>query len=341
MSKEVLLEQLRSVVVKLIQDHRVSHTTIKGEIHSCIKELSDRLPKIKVLYSDVHGGYGYSDHFSNFLEGNNLENSFVELDEYLLSRESWFLKRIHDVKYVEAFGKVCKEKYPFIAKLITIYNKYSLKDVFNNAYIMDFIKRDIKKYDDLYDLINQTDDREFGSDVNVNYVSMWLKDVKRLNRYSKSRLLEWIKNENMQNDKEVQEHNRKIVALIGDARCKLVMNEYGSLISEEKTPWYEKIKPGQGLVRLSFLDAVEEYGDGHFAIWKCQTHYKESAMRFLLKHHSQFEVSDDDDSEFCNDMHMGLLCASGENARLCISEVPRLLDWHIGEYDGLESIVFT
>lgn len=140
-----------------------------------------------------------------------------------------------------------------------------------------------------------------------------------------------------------QQYEASITELIGPEYQALVLKNktivYPEEASDKETPWYMRKKWEENPKthhRYTFLDAVQDYTENHFAIWKCQHHYTESAMRFLMMYHDSFNLESLDD---CSDMEMGLLCASGGYCQLTIGDAPQVLAWYIGEYDGKESIV--
>lgn len=90
---------------------------------------------------------------------------------------------------------------------------------------------------------------------------------------------------------------------------------------------------------MEFEEAIKHYGETHWAIWKCQMHYDEQAMRFLILFPSSLSIpSLDDDTKTEVYEKAGLLFASGKFSKLQIAEVPALVDWSLTSYQGLETV---
>jgi hypothetical protein len=332
---ETLFNQLNDVVEQLLLKHNVSHKTIKQKIHHGISILSENLPKQKVLFNGVHGGYGYSRQFESYICDGS--------DTYTYPSKA---ERISHVKSVENFGNVCKIKYPYIAKLIAIHNHYHLRDVFSSVNRIQFVEKELVSISTVSTIINDSDEELFGSMEDVQYVCTHNFKLEQVRKYTKQSLLQYVQDKKSKHEHEIQMSNCRIKELIGDL-SNWVLQDYGvthfeeetledSLLWYEKKKWYERMVSGQGLQRFTFIDAIEHYGEAHFAIWKCQFHYSDEVMRFLIKNHDLFDL---DCLDSCSDLEMGLLCASGPYCKLCVGEAPQLLSWYIGEYDGLESIV--
>lgn len=95
-----LVQQLKTITQTLVIEHKVSHERIKDYVFTALKELSDELPEVKVLYNKAYGGYGYSSQFER-----HFPNLKQDLSALTLKQE-----RIKHVAYVEQFGKQCKKE---------------------------------------------------------------------------------------------------------------------------------------------------------------------------------------------------------------------------------------
>jgi hypothetical protein len=302
-----LLQRLKDTVIDLVQVHNVKHKTIKKEIYNYLKELSDKLPKIQVLYNGVYGGYGYSKQFSEYIDQDQDHNSKSS--------------RISHISKIKEFGAICKSSYSFVTKLIAIYNKYDLGKVFTKIAKLENNNKEITKYNEMLKLIQETDDNLFGSD-DITYMSCYYSQFLK---HDKQKLITYIQNELQ----KLQSQDLQIPEFI--------LENYNVVFDKEIQyhKYNMKITKEEGVISITFIDAINEYAEVSFGIWTCQNYYDKKAMRFLIKYYDRFET----DINYCTDLEMGLLCANSQYCKLCIGEAPQLLDWYIGEYDGLESIV--
>lgn len=108
----------------------------------------------------------------------------------------------------------------------------------------------------------------------------------------------------------------------------------------------------------TFLEAIKKYGVDDNRIWKHQKRYDKLALQYLMikskqcipqifketyvydfvLSNSYIKINDKDYNEVVRSF--GLACASSQYSSLEIAEVPEYISWSVGEYDGLESIVF-
>jgi translation elongation factor EF-G len=332
---DVLISQLVLTAQQLVEIYGVDHKKIKKEIYDGLRVLSEKLPKKQVLYNCVHGGYDYAKQFSDFIE--------EDIEYYGYSKAT----RVAHVEKVKAFGNACKEKYPLVIKLIAIHNKYHLKQVFYYAWKLKDAHKALSRFASIYDTVLNTTEDFFGTVENVEYIS-YIPDfkVENVSKYSKQALIQYIAKITNEKKDEIQNSYSKMKQLVTDDICNLVLENYDTVFDEErldtnckwyeKKNWTERMVENQGSVKLTFIDAIDYYGESHFAIWKCQEHYNDKVMRFLLKHHEKFAV---ECSRSCTNLEVGLLFASGAYCKLSIGEAPQILSWKIKEYDGLESIV--
>ena len=346
-----LKSKLVATAIDLLQNHKISHVEIKDLIFQGIKELSDKLPKHKVLYNAAHGGFDFSTQFKAFLkhdvvslEGKDEDYTDDDTDDDVLLRMAY-------VKKVKKFGTVCKQHYPFIIKLIGLYNQYRMGDIARYTYRIQNCQIDLEKLASAHEVVVETDAVRFGSEVDIELVGLYNFKLDTVLKYTKEAVLSWFKDKKEKLEAQIVASNDNISRLVGSDKCEWVVKNFNVTFEEEAQegdlPWYaqkkwnERIVPGEGMQRFTFLDAIDHYGEDHFAIWNCQTHYSKQAMRFLLKHHEAFQLAlvPSDDNDMVYDMEMGLLCASSAYCELRVGEAPQLLSWYIGEYDGLESIV--
>jgi len=333
-----LVEKLENITLELVTDHGMDHADIKRIVFKVCSNVSEALPKLRVLYNDTYGGYGYSKDYKEF-RAKHLEAVGKNESTY----RGLYEERIKDVDCVEAFGKHCKDKYPLIAQMIATYKHHDMatldfriKDIVYRRKCMDTIHNALQT-------TTATPEDQFGDETNVGYVFYGTFDFEKAHKYSKESLILWLVEEKNKITKSLEESTSYVFNKVGDKTEWLIEN-YTVVFDEEDTDdvlwykkkkWDEKMTPNNGMVKLSFVDAIKEYGESHFAIWKCQGHFRQDVMRFLLKHPDVIPLVD---SELCKDIDIGLVFASGEYCKLQVGEAPQLLDWWIGEYDGKEGI---
>ncbi len=320
---EELLIKLNDTITDLVVNHNVPHKTIKTEIFNTIQNISNNLPKFKILYNEVHGGFGYSKKFKEFLN----------VDEYYYPSNN---ERIEHVNSIALFGKECKQQYPFITKLVNLYNKYKFKDVFSHLANIKILEDLIIKTNNILEVVEKHN--TFGSETEIEHIYINSFDINKVEKYTKESIITWLNVNKTKNIDKLKGYHKFIENIIGDysfikSNQDIIFQEE---IADNELPWYSRKKwDEKSHKRLCFPDSITEYGENHFAIWKCQDYYNEKSMRFLLKYHELYDYSGD----YCSDTEIGLLFASGPYCKLNIYDVPQLLDWYIGEYDGKESIV--
>lgn len=332
------IKELQSIVVDLVVNHSVPHQKIKNDIHEAVMEAVKDLPKIPVLYNKTYGGYGYSKHFRRCKLDVKIDAAF--------SRHHHM--RVCDVPYIEAYGKHCKNEFPFIARMIATYNARNLNGVCKYMHTLDYTHEKLQKTAAVKQRIMETDMSQFGDDCNVTYINVYCFCIDDVIKYNHSALVAFCNAQIELHQKTLHDTKALLLKDMGDEQmCDDMIASVTHLFEEEKEAesqaWYQKPKwnevhvPDKGLIRLSFTHALSFYNESHFAVWKCQLHYREAPMRFLLLYPKYFI----EDIDMCSDMEMGLLCASDAYCKLAINYVPPLVHWSIEEYDGLESVCMT
>ena len=324
---DALVSQLITTVIELVQNYHVTHEDINTKIIEALTTMSEKLPKVKVLLNGVHGRYGYSAQFKQFIKN----------DGHIPHSHCGKHSRITHVLKVIEFGIICKQRFPFAAKLIAIYNEYNLCDVMRFLHNVHLARKDLDKLKAAYETVLVADNALFGTLCDAPHFPWVDCSLDKLTRYNKQFLLQWLQNKIQVLENTVQEYCDKIQALIGLDRCNWLMNNNNFRI--EEVQFYESryhMDRWNSHVWFTFLDALEHYGEKDFAVWKCQRHYSEFVMRFLFKHHDMFDVMT---LNHCTDIEMGLVCASGPFCKLCVFNAPQIVSWYIGDYDGLETII--
>lgn len=75
-SKEQLFDDLLSAAEGLVVTHHVTQDEIKTKLRKRLEMLSQTLPRVQVLYSTSHGGYGLNETFQQFLSLHGVEGGY-------------------------------------------------------------------------------------------------------------------------------------------------------------------------------------------------------------------------------------------------------------------------
>jgi hypothetical protein len=332
---EELMSQLVRISHQLVQEHNVSHKQIKNEIYNGLKLLSEQLPKQHVLYNGVYGGYNFAESFLTFIE---------EKDQ------DWCLQgqkqRIQLVQKVKDFGSICKQRFSHISKLIAIYNRFKLKKVFDYVWDLKNAQEELPRLTSIYKTVMNTNEECFGTEDDIQYFSTVKFELETILKYKKQTLLQFLLKKTDEAKDVIQNAYNNVNGVVTLETFNTICEDYNIVFEDEKLQdtckwfekknWAERITVKEGMKRFTFADAIEYYGETHFAIWKCQSHYSDRVMRFLVKHHADFNINC---LASCTDLEIGLMFASGTYCKLCVGEAPQILSWYISEYDGREKIV--
>ena len=104
-NKELLLRNLNSIVTELICNYGVTHDSIKEEIYKTVKEQSDKLPRLNVLYNKTYGGFGHSQDFMDY-KADKLDD-LEKIHKY----EHVYKYRVYVVNEVKKYGAYCKDRF--------------------------------------------------------------------------------------------------------------------------------------------------------------------------------------------------------------------------------------
>lgn len=88
-----------------------------------------------------------------------------------------------------------------------------------------------------------------------------------------------------------------------------------------------------------FYQKVGELGEKNEKVWAAQRHLDHDIMIFLHRrclHEGSIQQQDMSHAAY---QAFGLICASGTYCQLAVQEVPQIVEWAIGEKDGLETVV--
>lgn len=120
------MDTIKKIAVDLVLNHNIKHSEINLEISKAILEESNKLPKIRVLYCETYGGYGYSKEFLKYKGTDDDED------------------RVNDLPLIVSFGIKMINQYPEIASMIRKYVFYDLKHIFDKASSYKFKLEKIK-----------------------------------------------------------------------------------------------------------------------------------------------------------------------------------------------------
>lgn len=329
---EIKIGQLCELAKDLVLEHGIKQSEIYKHIRQALQEEAEKLPKTLVAYNATYGGYGYSDLFEEY----------ISLDRFPeRNNDCSDSHRTQVVPHILAFGCNMSTTYSYIARLVSRYICYDLKNVFTHVYSLINYERELSNVLANRDLIKSVPQNAFGTSL-AQWYDVHIKNM-RYNNYTK-KSLEDAANESIPYLQNKIDNEKKAINMPKDI-LDLMVSSYNYKYPEEKSAARHDYRhPDKNGKRLDFPQAVEHYKHTPtpWAIWKCQAHVNEHAMRFLMENplvlpalHPYVHENDEDY------MLMGLLFASGAYSKIEIASMPQLLDWRISEYDGFESVTIV
>lgn len=368
-SKEQLIYQLTTSAVALLSKHNVPQSEMYGWIKDALKKHVDGQPPVKVLYNNCYGGYTLSKPFKEFLcdkyDFTTLKDERTKAVQYIAPfachlldsglhpglREILYLYHYHD------FGNIMTQ----VKKVIQL-EKEKLNVLLNIENIRNYLEDPASKY--------KEDTTATSSGHNTSQLSLWMLKVPVqhliLARHTKQHLEEQLAEyEKGGFSKEMidtlTQTIKQLVSTLGqelyDEIDRFVeqeqKNELGTIKYTHSEWWAidEKNKFS------SFISLLNKNGYTNDVVWRYQKFYDKHAIKFLLSTYaSQQDITDINDKQTVYDFvfkkHIpltqdvinkveetfGLLCASGSCCKMAIATVPPLLEWSVGDYDGLENV---
>lgn len=369
------VNSLKDTIVKasvtLLKDHNIKQKEIFNWIREGLKEYSTQFPKTRVLYNTTYGGYGLSKQFISFCKTSKyLRSSHADKENRVMYVDYIvpFAKHIFELPHYN-----CRTLFD----ILYLHEHYELSDVFYfaNMYIKKekektYLEENIKKIK-VY-LENPT-----STYINIEAKKKTFPDYHyykpthtfftsenvNLSNYYREDLEEFISKDNsivdMEND--IQLFKKIILSVIPEhvfidilSYIKDIYDEFKQETTQSLYTYYTSLNKDY----KTFIELLKKEGYDSYKTWYSQTKFNEVAIHYLIyvykqKSHSSscgtytnvfdFLVTQESikvDDEICEQvfLNFGLLCASSAYCELGIDEVPTMVDWSIGEYDGKESI---
>lgn len=344
---------LNETAYKLLSEHNVKQSTMFKWITDYLKEKVSSMPKVGVLYNNMYGGFRYSRAFKEFLLANNetVPNIYGDDGKDI---------RIRHVHSIASFGKHILETEMFkdLTEILCIHDAWNMKKVFEKLDRRRYKSKTVQTIRANYDKL-----KEYLKSPNSTYLSedfenqgdsesqsdfcYYTPDAHILtyshdfSQYKKSDLL-LISTDEILNEvtKEIQEIDTYVLDDIkNEAIVEQIYDFFDKFHSDPKN--VDSFKSEND---LSFVESITKYGIDDVCSWRSkQMKFDSIAILFLLNKKNNTDglnyfgtVSDTDtiDSVF----KFGLVCASGTYCNLDVAYVPALIDWEVGEYDGLENV---
>lgn len=296
-----------------------------------------------------------------------------ESDEIIHTHDN---NRVSYVKYIEPFGKsiLDLEKYKGLFSILYLYKHHNMDEIVSFMNLYTSKKKDLdnlrNNMDRLRSYINDTKSIYFDETTPRDedfyyyppcYMMMCCKDIK-FSRYKRCDLENFIASyTDVTYGKKMEEYKDNVIRLTNKdvfASLEAFTDEFENNIKSKrkKRHYAEENK--------SFIDTLHENGYASYETWWLVTKYNVFGIMYLLYKQKEYqesaafhEISNIDSSETVFDyvvQHkhitineddaktiyetMGLLCASGAYCDLKIKDIPGLLEWSIGEYDGKEDV---
>lgn len=339
---------------KLLLEHNVKQSTMFTWITEYLKEKVIDMPKVGVLYNNTHGGFGYSHAFKEFLHADESIDPRTINDDYNKDNR---IKHVHNIR---PFGKHMLEMETFneLKDVLCIHDVWNLDTVFkkldrrryrsetkraiieNNSKLKKYIKSTKSKYV-AEDFINKEDYENQDFHYYTPDASILTHSLD-FSKYKKSDLLAISADKTLNKlTKEIQDIDAYVRDIIkNEGIVKEIYEFFENFHNDRKNrdSFYSKNEH-------SFVESIKKYGIDDVCSWRSkQTKFNSIAILFLLKKKKDtdglnyFGTITDNDIINKTVFKFGLLCASDTYCDLDVAYVPALIDWEVGEYDGLENV---
>lgn len=261
-----------------------------------------------VLFNDCYGGFSFSKQFQTFT---NVYEERENMRDHVIS-----------------FGKHLFDKYPTIARMVAFYLSDDMNAKINEAYSFHhftkkrhYLTTNISTLEAMAPTLPPfvKNNRSY----TYLYDSCYIGDIDKIftdtGDVTVAELISKLRNDLSRAEKEIDRRkdavDHKLVA-------------FWNIQSQQQSSNTNK----EG---ISFLDAVEKYGDNNEDIWANQSMLNKTAMRYLTLNPPPADIVLHEDTFET----LGLLGASDKYASLKFAEVPAGLSWYIHEYDGQERVI--
>jgi len=321
------IDTIKLLAKDVVFQHGYTQKHLYEEITTYLEAHSTR--KRQILYNTVHGGFSYSKQFCEFAKIERRDR-----------------ERIDVVPTISVFGKHVATMHPIIFRMCYAYEVGELEKQLKNCQLVKNLKLRHKQLEVNYAIVEDVcHDCHGDKCIDANTMPFTLSILEVRNE-EPAKFREYTHEAIIALKQKMQSRLQELVEELSKAQSTVDLEMLASLdhnfpeeIEQNKLAWYERKQWAEPKKqRLTFLDAVNLYGEDHFAIWKCQHHYKEEAMRYLILCPDTCQRPYNSDILERVYTKLGLVAASGAYASLAIEEVPWELSWSVFEYDGLECI---
>jgi hypothetical protein len=358
-------KNLTDIAIDLFTKYGIKQKVMYDLIKKSILEHVSYLPSRRVLYNDCYGGFGYSKEFRDFV--NDVTGACEITKEPNVRSHS--LREAY-VAHIVPFGKFSitkvSESFECFKDAIYIFHKYNFNKV---AKLINVI------HDKEYELKNLTRNGELLQrflesspiETTIN-PEMYLQPTEWCLMFSKCNFeryklvdLKVLLDKHMNGDfiNEITQHIDRVRLEICQIIPDVMLTEVSNFVIAQKKKRKESYAKDtlfymSNKDRTSFLRSIEKYGFESNTHWCQQTYYEQDIIQYLLDKYKYIRKDEDSqvvydcvaetyistDNALITQMEetFGLLCASGPYAKLCIAEIPALVDYKIGEYDGTENV---
>lgn len=370
MNKQELLEQLATSAIALLSTHNVSQSEMYAYIKDALQKHVNNKPVVKVLYNNCYGGYTLSKPFKVFLHD---KQTFTTMKEERTSviqyirpfavslLDSGMYKGLREILYLyhyHDFGNIMS----LVRKVIQL-EKDKLNVLLNIEMIRIYLEDPTSKFEE-----DPEDTWYTATALDTTHLSLWrLKIVFNDNQFEKytrqqlQNLLSLYEKSDFLKDMSdtLTQTSKKLTTLLGQE----IYDKIDRFIELEQKSECEAIKytlsNRWGINETNnfnpFITLIQTNGYTNELVWRNQKSYDKYAMKFLIMTYaSQQSYTHKHDTiyDFVFNKHIpseqevmdkleetfGLLCASGPFSQLAIATVPPLLEWNVGDYDGLENV---
>jgi hypothetical protein len=365
---EDVLETFTASVRELVVKHGRKQSTLFQLIRDVMSAEAKSLPKVPVLYCKQHGGYGYDESFEAFM-ADRISDSDSEADSDSDSEAAKHITngynghRVEDYRHIVPYGRFCMEvSHPEVGAMIRIYHEKGIASLFKLVSGISSHRGGIERLRKLLVVIEGIPDDAFGTVDDPDEVYWGLsyvinicvgKDAEKLCRTTRAALSAQVQKHLAEEAAKEAACMEQVPATLDAAVLEDMVASLTHLYPEEikdrrkssydRKDWRDNIPAEDRRTHMTFKESVELHGPTHWAIWKCQSSYfRKDAMRYLLLPGRRELVAASLPSQVYDEEAMfeqaGLLFASGTHCALAVARVPATMEWHIGEYDGLERV---
>ena len=362
-TKMQLKEQLTTAAIQLMMNHETSQREMHEWIREALQIRVDGLPQVRVLYNNCYGGYGYSKQFKAFLEEHN-SRSTTRKEE-----------RIDVVKYISMFANQLLDSglYKGLREILYIYHYHgfdSITSKVNKVIQMEKEKLNVLLNVEIVTSYLQKPDSKYNqanAELRSLKLPMWVLNLTpidtKLQNYTKEELevllIDYYEGTYMTKiDDTLTSTVHQLTTQLGQD----IYNEIDSFVELEqkkesdacKNNWlnFDKNK------YKCFTSLLAKNGFADEIVWHYQRFYEKYAIKYLIKCYlansdkMSLSLSSNTVYDFLSNTQVplkkdvmdvveetfGLLCAGGSCSKLAITTVPAIIEWEVGEYDGLENV---